>query len=115
MSAFLKFDRVWKRFRRGQSHDSLRDLIPATVRKLTGRAPAARAVDRDFWALRDVSFEVHPGEVLGVIGANGAGKSTTLKILNRIMEQVEGPCADLIFGHGATPADVARILQRGSR
>jgi ABC-type polysaccharide/polyol phosphate transport system ATPase subunit len=90
MSAFLKFDRVWKRFRRGQAHDSLRDLIPATVRKLTGRAPAPRAVDRDFWALRDVSFEVRPGEVLGVIGANGAGKSTTLKILNRIMDPTLG-------------------------
>jgi lipopolysaccharide transport system ATP-binding protein len=38
----------------------------------------------DFWALKDVSFEVRRGEALGIIGHNGAGKSTILKLLSRI-------------------------------
>jgi len=42
------------------------------------------------WALRDVSFEVKHGEVVGLIGRNGAGKSTVLKLLSRITEPTEG-------------------------
>ena len=38
----------------------------------------------DFWALRDISFHVGRGEALGIIGHNGAGKSTILKLLSRI-------------------------------
>ena len=43
-----------------------------------------------FWALNDVSFEVKRGEVIGIIGSNGAGKSTILKILSKITDPTNG-------------------------
>ena len=45
---------------------------------------------KDFWALRDVNFEVARGESLGIIGHNGAGKSTILKILSNITTPTSG-------------------------
>jgi len=87
------FDGVWKKFARGERHDSLRDLIPAAFSRLLKPAPAPELRDQEFWALRDVSFSVAAGEALGIIGRNGAGKSTVLKLLNRILKPNRGACA----------------------
>jgi lipopolysaccharide transport system ATP-binding protein len=49
-----------------------------------------RRRSEEFWALHDVSCAIHPGEVVGLVGRNGAGKSTVLKILSRITEPTRG-------------------------
>jgi lipopolysaccharide transport system ATP-binding protein len=83
-------DHVYKKFRRGEIYDSLRDLIPALTGKLFRQQDLNQSDSREFWALQDLCFEVKRGEAFGVIGHNGAGKSTALKILSRIMRPTKG-------------------------
>src|SRR5215203_5546324 len=80
----LSFEHVSKRYlvEQEQSANGKRSLF--------GRLRALRQPPTDFWAIRDVSFAVERGEVLGVIGHNGAGKSTILKLLSNITSPTEG-------------------------
>jgi len=81
----LKFDHVSKRYRI-QQNDNDSDIQSSVLRKLK----SLRGRKTDFWAVRDVSFEVQRGEALGIIGHNGAGKSTILKLLSNITTPTSG-------------------------
>ena len=90
MSALaIRTEGLGKQYRLGgipSGYRTLRDLI--TWR---GKAQTEAEKNKRFiWALKDVSFDVHQGDLLGVIGANGAGKSTLLKLLSRVAEPTEG-------------------------
>jgi len=104
-SPAIVFDRVSKKFRRGERHDSLRDLIPSIVKRGFRPRMADMLEQQEFWALEDVSFDVAPGEALGIIGPNGAGKSTVLKLLTRILKPTRGSC--LVRGRVGALIEVA--------
>ena len=74
------------------AYGSLREAVSEagrrTVGRLVGRGEKPE-VDV-LWALKDVSFEIKQGEAVGLIGHNGAGKSTMLKLLSRIAEPSTG-------------------------
>jgi lipopolysaccharide transport system ATP-binding protein len=75
--------------------DRLRELLPG-----------ARALHTNFWALRDVSFHVEPGETLSLVGPNGCGKSTLLQIVAGILQPTEGSVR--------TSGRIAALLELGA-
>jgi ABC-type polysaccharide/polyol phosphate transport system ATPase subunit len=89
----LEVNNVYKRFRRGDRHDSLRDLIPSLVKRAVRKDRDRALAAEEFWVLNDISFQLEKGETLGIIGHNGAGKSTMLKHLSGIMAPTRGSIA----------------------
>jgi ABC-type polysaccharide/polyol phosphate transport system ATPase subunit len=67
--------------------DSLSQFM---FRHRSGRGSSVPAENSEFWALREVSFAVERGETLGIIGENGAGKSTILKLIAGITAPTTG-------------------------
>jgi ABC-2 type transport system ATP-binding protein len=77
----IEVDGVWKTFRIFHNRNST--LKQAVLRR-------RRETFEEFWALRDVSFGIPAGSSFGIIGANGAGNSTMLKVLARILVPDKG-------------------------
>ena len=81
----VRVEQVWKRFRADRNRQLLRDEISRARQRLRGDS-----VERWRWAVRDINLEVPQGDSLALIGANGSGKSTMLKILAGIMYPTYG-------------------------
>lgn len=95
----VKVENVSIRFRLQTDHiSSIKETIVALLR--------GKLKYKEFWALNDVSFSVEKGEVLGIVGHNGAGKSTILKIISGIMKPTKGK---ITLG-----ANVVPMLELGS-
>ncbi|HWH30441.1 MAG TPA: ABC transporter ATP-binding protein [Mycobacteriales bacterium] len=95
--AAVRVDGVSKRFR--LYHERNQSLKAAIMRR-------GRASYEDFWALRDVSFEIPRGSTFGLVGTNGSGKSTLLKCIARILRPDEGAVA--------VDGKIAALLELGS-
>jgi lipopolysaccharide transport system ATP-binding protein len=92
----IKVENLGKRYRlqhqrERQRYVALRDVIADRFKNLFRRRNRSTLpTAEDFWAVKNVSFEIEKGEVVGIIGRNGAGKSTILKLLSRITKPTQG-------------------------
>lgn len=82
----IKVDNVSMRFNLGIEKNFSLKLFFINLFKPKKKKPKKE----EFWALKDVSFEVEKGEVIGFIGSNGAGKSTMLKVIAGVMKPTTG-------------------------
>ena len=94
--------KIYNIYKRPQ--DRLKQSVIPRLQQIMGR-PAARYF-REFWALRDVSFDVKHGETVGIIGRNGSGKSTLLQIICGTLTPTKGTVT--------TQGRIAAILELGS-
>jgi len=88
----IRVEKLGKLYRIGERepYKTLRDSLARSLRAFSRKPRSGSPEDPYIWALKEVSFDIRRGEVVGIIGPNAAGKSTLLKIVSRITEPTEG-------------------------
>jgi lipopolysaccharide transport system ATP-binding protein len=89
MEPVIRVEHVSKRYNlgTGYGYKTLRESLTGFGRRAADDGDARK---RELWALSDVTFDISAGEIVGVIGRNGAGKTTILKVLSRITKPTSG-------------------------
>lgn len=90
--AVISVDKAWKRYKLGGRRLARKRTLAAELSSALERTGLKKGdgSSRLIWALAGVSFEVHDGEAVGIIGANGSGKSTALKLISGITQPWSG-------------------------
>ena len=89
MDDAVRLECVSKQYMLGLTRTSLPTVVAQQVNRLL-RRDGGQSAQRQLWALRDVSFRLKRGESLALIGRNGSGKTTTLKLLAGIVKPTSG-------------------------
>ena len=90
METTVRFENISKHYTLGLTRTSLPSLVSQWIKNTLNPKSRQLAQDRSFWALKDVNFELKKGESLALVGANGAGKTTMLKLLANITKPTTG-------------------------
>ena len=88
MQPAVRFENVSKRFM--MATERPQTILESVIALAHGQRVQRRRKEQELWAVRDLSFELPQGECLGIIGRNGSGKSTTLKLITRILRPTHG-------------------------
>ncbi len=84
----ISFNNVSKRFTYSREQpQSIQETVSSVFRR------SQRQPKQELWAVNDLSFDLYPGQSLGIIGRNGSGKSTVLKLVARILRPTSGQVA----------------------
>lgn len=91
-NAIIEVEGLSKRYSIGETvtYSTIRDEIVQALTSPFRKKSEAETEENSIWVLRDISFKVAEGDIVGIIGRNGTGKSTLLKILSRITTPTEG-------------------------
>lgn len=108
MTIVISVENLGKKYvlnhRQHHGHMNFRDVLTNTAKNFL--RPNIKSTQEEFWALKDLSFNLSQGDCLGIVGKNGAGKSTFLKILSKISPPT--------YGRIMTKGRIASLLEVGT-